>query len=209
MLCGTYKNKNTFLVWYIGLTFWFAFRHVYWTDWGLGRIETCRYDGTERKQILQYGTETWLNGLTLDVLGKPCCLFILQTFELENLQYMYIIGFITSLCFLRSLGYYCTLFAIIWYHSFFSFLDSTSEQEMFWTDASVSSVMWASMSGDNQGQLITGAITVSNRNNTMATVAYYGITADDTSLYFTDWRAGWVLRCTGSFLRHSVAALCW
>jgi len=47
------------------------FRHIYWTDWGLGTIERASYDGRGRT-VLVRGEEKWINGLALDLLGQLC-----------------------------------------------------------------------------------------------------------------------------------------
>jgi len=45
-----------------------VYRHIYWTDWGLGTIERASYDGRGRT-VLVRGEEKWINGLALDLLG--------------------------------------------------------------------------------------------------------------------------------------------
>jgi len=50
----------------------FVYRHIYWTDWGLGTIERASYDGRGRT-VLVRGEEKWINGLALDLLGQSLC----------------------------------------------------------------------------------------------------------------------------------------
>ena len=44
-------------------------RYIYWSDLEDGKIERCRYDGSEREVIVNK-SDAWINGLALDVNGK-------------------------------------------------------------------------------------------------------------------------------------------
>ena len=44
-------------------------RYIYWSDWEDGKIERCRYDGSEREVIMNQ-PDAWINGIALDVNGR-------------------------------------------------------------------------------------------------------------------------------------------
>ena len=62
---GEHVSEWSLEVWFCNRTIYFLLSYMYWTDWGIPKIERAYMDGSSRS-VLVSKTIRWPNGLTID-----------------------------------------------------------------------------------------------------------------------------------------------